>query len=279
LGPQALVFWRFAFAAPVLLAVFVASKGHLPARPSPVLVAAGAFFAIDLALWHSAIGFTTVANSTFIVATGNLCLGLTAWLVLKERPQKSWFVAFPLAIAGAFLLSQGGRGGLLGPEPLKLVGAVVAAPDWRGDLLAVGAALFASLYLLCSKVARARHDGLETIFWLSASGAAVAALVATASGEALLPAEPKYFAVPLALALLAQVLGQGLLVSGLGQLTGARVAAIFLLQPLTAAGLSVLVFGEVPGPVQIVGGAIMLLAIWHGGRAGRAQLVNTNPAG
>lgn len=273
LGPQAIVFWRFAFAAPVVLAILLVRDRKWPAPPGRALTFAAACFALDLALWHWAIDYTTVANSSFLVSMGNLCLGLTAWAVLGERPQAAWFVALPFAIGGAFLLSQGGDGGLLGASNASDVPQGARSPDWRGDLLALGAAICASLYLLGSKIARTRRDGITTIFWLCAMGAIVAAIIVIISGETFLPANWRFFAVPLALALLVQVLGQGLLVAALGEMPGARVALLFLLQPVTAAAISVLWFGEMPAPLQFVGAAAILLAIgWVGSRPPAAPL-------
>lgn len=261
LGPQGIVFWRFVFAAMTVGALLWWRDRTLPPRPSAVLLLASAFFALDLALWHWAIDYTTIANSSFLVSMGNLCLGLTAWLVLQERPAPAWFFVLPFAIGGAFLLSQGGADGLLGLEAdgRRLKGA--RTPDWRGDVLALGAAICASLYLLCSRIARDSFDGLATIYWICAGGAATAAVIVGLSDEFYWPDNTRSLAIPLLLALFVQVLGQGLLVSALGQLPSARVVLLFLLQPVTAAAISIALFGEWPTLVQLAGTAAILTAI------------------
>lgn len=268
LGPQGIVFWRFAFASAILAPLLLWRDKRLPARPSPVLALAAAAFALDLALWHWAIDVTTIANSSFLVSMGNLCLGLTAWAVLGERPHRAWFIALPFAVGGAFLLSQGGADGMLGVGT-QTSSAIETArrPDWRGDLMALGAAVCASIYLLCSKLARDRFDGLTAIFWLCALATPVAGAIVATSGENFLPADWRTMMIPLALALFVQVLGQGLLVAALGEITGARVVLLFLLQPVTAAALSIVLFGEVPGFLQLIGAAAILFAIaWASAR-------------
>ena len=84
LGPQAIAFWRYIFAIPLLFILLVAIERRMPARINGYVVLAGTFFALDIALWHWGLTLTTVANATFIVNLGNVCVGFIAWLFLKE---------------------------------------------------------------------------------------------------------------------------------------------------------------------------------------------------
>ena len=49
LGPQAIAFWRYAFALPVLFALVLLIERRLPHRPNRFIFLAGTFFADDLA--------------------------------------------------------------------------------------------------------------------------------------------------------------------------------------------------------------------------------------
>jgi len=111
LGPQAIAFWRYLFAAPVLLALVFLIERRAPRLPNRFVVMAGTFFALDMALWHWGLTLTTVSNATFIVNLGNVSVGFMAWLFLKERPTNAWFAAILLAVAGAAALSLGGEVG------------------------------------------------------------------------------------------------------------------------------------------------------------------------
>ena len=97
LGPQAIAFWRYTLALPFLFLLVIATKRRLPAKPNRFVVIAGTFFALDIGLWHWALTITTVANATFIVNLGNICAGLVAWMVLKERPTLIWLIAVMIA--------------------------------------------------------------------------------------------------------------------------------------------------------------------------------------
>ena len=203
LGPQAIAFWRYVFAIPLLFILLVAIERRMPARINGYVVLAGTFFALDIALWHWGLTLTTVANATFIVNLGNVCVGFIAWLFLKEKPKPIWFAAVLVAVIGAAALSLGGEPG--------------GKSDIRGDVLAIGAAIMVSGYMLCSKLARNRLGAMDVIFWLTVVEAVVAGFMVIISGESFMPPTLAGFAAPAFLALAAQIGGQGLIIAGLGR--------------------------------------------------------------
>ena len=161
LGPQAIALWRYIFALPILFALVLMTGKRLPPRPNVFIIVAGACFALDMALWHTSLTYTSVSNATFLVNLGNVCVGIAAWLVLRERPTAIWFVAALIALGGAAALSLGG--------------AAREQSAMGGDLLALTAACFVACYMLFSKLARRTLSGLHAIFWLSVVEAIVAA--------------------------------------------------------------------------------------------------------
>ena len=247
LGPQAIAFWRYAFALPILFLLVIVVQRRLPAKPNRFVIIAGVCFALDIGLWHWSLTFTTVANSTFLVNLGNICVGLTAWIFLKERPTPMWLLAVTIAFVGAAALSLGG------PADGKT--------DLRGDLLAIGAAVLVSGYVVASKVARRTLGGLETIFWLTLVEVLVASLLVIGFRESFLPADLSGFAVPLFLALAVQVAGQGLIITGLGHTPAAIAGVLVLVQPVVAAAISWRLFDEPLAPIQAGGGFLILLGI------------------
>lgn len=257
LGPQAIAFWRFAFAVPVLFLLVVILNRRLPSMPNKFVIIAGTCFACQIALWHWSLTLTTVANSTFIVNIGNICVGLTAWIFLKERPTATWLLAVLIAIAGAAALSLGGGEG----------GKV----DLRGDLLAFGAAILVSCYVVASKVARRSLSGIEAIFWLTFVEMLVAAMIVLAFGEDFLPASLVGFLVPLFLALVVQVGGQGLIITGLGHTPAALAGILIVVQPVVAAAISWQLFNEPLAPLQAGGGFLILVGIFISQRGRRSQ--------
>ncbi len=248
LGPQAIAFWRYIFALPLLLALLVLIEKRAPARPVWPVVIAGACFALDIGLWHWSLERTTVANATFIVNLGNAGVGLLAWLFLKERPSLIWILAGSIALAGAALLSMGGPAG--------------GKSDLSGDLLALLAAFLVAFYMLFSKVARRGLGAMDVIFWLTATEACVAFCLVLISGESLLPARAQGFVAPLFLALIVQIGGQGLIIAGLGRTPAAIAGVLILVQPVTAAAIAWRWFEEPLSGLQSVGGLLILVGVF-----------------
>ena len=260
LGPQAIAFWRYVFALPMLFLLTWGVSRRLPRRPNKYVFLAGIFFTLDIALWHWALTLTTVSNATFIVNLGNVSVGFLAWLVLKEKPSSTWFIAILLAIAGAAALSLGGGASGKG--------------DLRGDVLALGAAILVSGYIVFSKLARRDLGGLETIFWLTVTEILVAALVVIVSGETFIPVTLAGFAAPLFLAVVAHVGGQGLIVMGLGHTPTAIAGVLVLVQPVVAAAVSWVLFDEPLVAVQACGAGLILVAVWLAQQGKRPQPVD-----
>lgn len=248
LGPQAIAFWRYFLSVPILLPLVLIFNRRLPGRPNRYILLAGLFFTLDMALWHWSLTMTSVSNATFIVNLGNIGLGITAWLLLKERPSRNWFIAALLAIAGAAALSLGGDN--------------IQSGALRGDMLALLAAFFVGLYMLFSKLARRGLTGLEAIFWLSLIEACIAFPLVFLAGERLLPASPSGLLMPLALAVIVQILGQGLIVSGLGSTNTAVAGILVLAQPVVAAFVAWQLFAEPLSAVQAGGAGAILVAVW-----------------
>ena len=248
LGPQAIAMWRYIFAVPILFALVLIAKRRLPVRPQTPIIIAGICFAIDIGLWHWALERTTVANATFIVNLGNVCVGLAAWVFLRERPTLGWLVAVLIAVTGAAFLS------LAGPANGKA--------SLSGDVLALGAAILVAGYMLFSKIARLSMSALDAIFWLTLTEAVTAFFLTLAAGEALVPARLDGFAAPLFLALAVQVGGQGLIIAGLGRTPAAIAGVLVLIQPVTAAAIAWQLFDEPLNALQGFGGLLILVGVF-----------------
>lgn len=247
LGPQAIAFWRYVFALPILFLMVLLIDRRLPAKPNMFLVIAGTCFAIDIGLWHWSLTFTTVANATFLVNLGNVCVGFTAWIFLRERLNWMWLIAVLIALVGAAALSLGG--------------GADGKTDLRGDLLAVGAAIMVTGYLVASKVARRSLGGLQVIFWLTAVEIVVAGIMVMLFREDFFPADLSGFMVPLFLAIAVHIGGQGLIITGLGHTPTAIAGVLVLVQPVVAAAISWKMFDEPLAPLQAGGGFLILIAI------------------
>jgi drug/metabolite transporter (DMT)-like permease len=251
-GPVASAFWRCALAAPLLwLLVWREGRGgEVPARISRrALIAAGIFFALDLGVWHYSILFTSVANSTLLANLAPIFVTLAGWLIWKKSVTPTFLVGMFVAIGGMFVL-VGPNFGIGGTRLL-------------GDALAAFTAMFYAGYMLAIKFARDANASTARLMAWSTTITAIALLpVALLLPHPFLPAQASGWLVLFGLALITQILGQGLIAYAFAHLPASLSSVSLLIQPVMAALFAWLLFGEAIGVWQFVGGAIVLAGIW-----------------
>jgi len=249
-GPTATAFWRVALALPVLWIFF---RGPLKG-PKLLFVAAGIAFAGDLAFWHQAIRFTSVANSTLLANLASIFVTLAAWLLWRERPKPLFLVALALALGGVALLVH---------TSLSFSGTALL-----GDALGVVTAMFYAWYILAVKGLRDRGAATLQVMAVTTTLTAVILFpLALASGEQMMPSSAYGWGVLLGLALITHAAGQGLIAYALAHLPATFSSVGLLLQPVVAAFFAWVLLSEPLVALQIAGGLVVLAAIWLARRA------------
>lgn len=263
-GPCATAWWRMAFALPVFGVWLLAerrSAGRQPSAPRAGLLLAGLFFAIDLSLFHWGIMLTTVTNSTLLSNLAPVFVTFGAWWLFGQRVGWTAVGALICALAGAALLVLGRPGsGATGAHPLL------------GDSISFIAAFAYAAYQLTVNRVRQRATTVEFMWWSCLACSGVIGVIAVISGERLLPATTHGWLVVVALALVAQVIGQGLISWSLKHLPQAFSTVALLFQPLVATAIAWPLFNEVLSLPQLVGAAVLVAGIcW-------SRLTNLPPA-
>jgi drug/metabolite transporter (DMT)-like permease len=251
-GPFASAFWRCALALPFLALWALSEPKETRAMFSAdrAVVLSGLFFAGDLFFWHLSILATTVANATFIATMAPVWVAFGAWVVFREKISQSNFLGLALClIGGAALIGQS-----YSFAPARLV----------GDGYALVTSLFFGLYMLAISNARTRLGiGAGSLAFISAAITASCLLVVALLFETnLMPRSLNGWLTLLSLALVSQVLGQGLLAVALGKLPATFSSLVIFLEAVGAAALGWLVLNETLGALQLFGGALILFGIW-----------------
>jgi len=243
-GPAAAGFWRLAFALPALAVITRRATGPL-GRPSPIAALAGVMFALDLGFWHYGIKFTSVANATVLSNITPVVVTAFAWIFLKQRPRALFLLAVAVALAGVWMMAVGKAGG----------SQVLNAP--LGNLFSLSTALWYALYFLAVSQARKTEGASRVMFWSGVVGAPLILLAALALREQIMPATAAGWAACVGLGLV-HVAGQGSIAWGLGRLPTSTASVVVLVQPIVAGLMGWLLFGELLGPVQTAGMAVVL---------------------
>lgn len=246
-GPMAAGFWRLALALPFLAFVAVRqSRGQ--AFPGWALVAAialgGLFFAADLAAWHGGILRTRMANATLFGNMSSFLFVLYGFVMLRALPRAMQGFALALAAGGTFLLL--GSSYELSPE------------HFVGDLLALLAAFFYTLYLILVDRARQVMAPMPVLAVATAAGALPLLIVALAFGEQVMPGD---WTPLILLSIGSQLVGQGLLVYAMGHLPPLVIGLGFLTQPIAAAAIGWIAYDERLTAIDGVGALLICAAL------------------
>jgi drug/metabolite transporter (DMT)-like permease len=247
----AVSFYRVALASLFLLPFAGAdARASWPAmgrRHLVVMIGAGVALALHFATWIASLSHTSVASSVVLVNTAPIFAVVLARIFLGERTPGAVLVAIPLASVGAAMVALGDHAaspGSLYGNALALVGGVML-----GAYYVIGRGLRTALPL----------NAYVLGVWSTA--ALTLALLVLAFRVPFGGYSSRTWLIFLALALVPTLGGHGLTNKSLRALSAPTVGLFLLGEPLGASVMAWLLFGEIPGPWTLAGGAIVLVAL------------------
>jgi len=252
-SPSTAAIFRCAYALPVLgwLAWREDRRlGTRARRDRTVLLAAGAFFAVDLILWHHSIADVGAGLATVLANVQVVLVPLVAWALLSERPAGRVAAALPLALFGVVLISGALEHGAYGRDPAR--GAVFG--------LGAGVAYVGFLLLLRRGGADIRRPA-GPLFDATATACVICVIAGLVLGEADLSPDWPGAGWLVTLALTSQVLGWLLITTSLPRLPAALTSLLLTVQPVGSVALGALIFSESPSIVQLLGVVLILSAL------------------
>jgi drug/metabolite transporter (DMT)-like permease len=246
-GPSASAFWRMALASPFLFLIAKGARQRLTLPRNALywtMLLSGAFFALDLAAWHIGILQTKLANATLFANAASLLFPLWGFLIARSWPGRREGFAFVLSVAGTVLLL--GRSAELSRETLI------------GDLLCLAAGIFYTAYLIVIVRAREEMPSWTLLAWSTLATAPPLLLIAVGLGEQIMPVN---WTPVIALAVVSQLIGQGLMVYVLGRVSPLLFGLALLTQPIVSAALGWGLYGETLATADWIGAALIAAAL------------------
>ncbi len=187
-------------------------------------------FAASLSLWAWSLTQTSVANSTLLNNMMPIFTTLGAWLLLGQRFKTKFLLGMALAIIGAIAIAF---------EDLQ-----VADNNIVGDVAALLAAMLSATSILSLEQLRAKFSTSIIMLWTSLIGSLFIFPIVLFSKGPLFPTSWVVWSAVIALALISQFIGQGLLTYSLARFSSGFVAVSMLAIPVIAAILAMLIFSE-----------------------------------
>jgi drug/metabolite transporter (DMT)-like permease len=210
-------------------------------------IGAGLLFGVNVAFFFTALKHTSVADASLITALAPVLILVVAGPLFGERLRWRDLVLTAIVIGGVVLVVLGSS----------------ARPEWSlfGDLLAVGALVSWAAYFVASKQARV-HVGtvqFQTGVMLGA-GVVVTVAVAISGSPLVLPRGDDWIWL-MAFVLVPGAVGH-LLMSWSHRYVDVSVSSLIVVaQPVVSTLAAAVLLSETLGALQLLGGAVVLMAI------------------
>ena len=253
--PTSAAFWRLLMAIPLLILwqAYDIRKNKGKATPQlnvkdmkPFIIV-GFFFALDLTMWHWSVKLTSVANSTLLANMAAIFTAVGGFLFFGERFSKTFIGGMMLALLGAMSLM--GHSFELAPENLS------------GDVLGLITAVAYAGYMIFSAKARQKFSTVSIVLGTAVFGCIFLFPLAINETGLFMPSSLMGWWPLIALAWFTHVVGQSLIVYALAHLPAAFGSITLLIQPLVAAVLAWILFGEFLSIYHFVGAALIISGI------------------
>ena len=242
--------WTVLLMTPVVLGKTDIRKELFSVSRKHLLLSAlsGLFLAAHFALWFESLYHTTVASSTTIVCTEVIWVSIGFCLFLGGKLSRKALSAIAVTIAGSLLIawSDSGSGG----------------NHLYGDILSLLAAIAVAIYTLIGRIVRKDlSTSVYTYILYIACALTLLAFCATLGNsltESLFGFGPSPIVIGAMLALFSTILGHSIFSWCLKYFSPSFVSASKLCEPVAAAAMAAVLFGEIPTVLQLLGGAMIL---------------------
>lgn len=206
----------------------------------------GLFLAAHFVLWFESLQHTSVASSTTIVCTEVVWVALGFCLFLRGKMTIPAVLAIIISLSGSLLIALSDSS----------TGAGV-----YGDILALLAAISVAVYTLLGRVVRKTLSTLVYTYIVYATCAVALLITCALQGHSLVAYGISPVIVGLLLAVFSTVLGHSVFTWCLKYFSPAFVSASKLCEPVVAAIFAGILFSEIPGWIQILGGVLVISGV------------------
>lgn len=240
--------WTVLLLTPVVLSKYRKELFALRMRELGFCALAGVFFAFHLYVWFESLLHTSISSSTVLVSTEVVFAAFGYLVFFGKRIKRVEITAIAIAFAGSIIIAMadnGGGGGAL----------------W-GDILALLAAALSAFYTL---IGTRQREHISTtvytyvLYWASFLTLLILDMV---TGTPLFGYQPVDWVMSLCLAVFCTLLGHSVFSWSLKYLAPTYVSTAKLAGPVSAALAALILFGEVPGALQLIGGAVVLGGVY-----------------
>lgn len=255
-----IAFWRLTIAGIVLAVMLFGIKRvfsfNLIKKNLRNLFILSFFLGLHFIFFISAVKDTTILNATVLVNTTPIFSLFLSSFLYKVKPSSLAVLGIALAFIGVCIIAHA-------ETQTTSASSNNFSPRLKGDLEATLAAVLEAFFLTYGRKIRSRMDTISTmlpIYFLAAMMVGVLGL-AFVNKTLELPTTMESLLQLIGLGVLPTAVARTLAFSSLSNLKSFETATMALLEPLGATSLGIVLFGELPIPIFIVGTALILAGI------------------
>ncbi|MBE9097431.1 DMT family transporter [Tychonema sp. LEGE 07203] len=208
----------------------VEGRSNYTLRDVMLLTAVGVVSSASLGFWAWSLTQTNVANSTVLRNLTPLFTTLGGWLLLGRHFDSRFLLGLVVALSGGIAI---------GTTDLQTAG-----DNFAGDIAAILSAMFYAANLLLAEHLRTKFPATTILMWRCFIGSILVLPLVVLAGDRVFPYSWQGWLAVIALAVICQAFGQGLLIHSLGTLSSGFVALFLLLEPVITAIIAWMLFAE-----------------------------------
>jgi drug/metabolite transporter (DMT)-like permease len=244
MSAQSIIFYRVSFAFILLFAVFLVS-GNLKIiglrKNKSYLLLFGILQICTMVSYFISIMNASVSIAVLLLSTAPVYVTIFSPWILKEKIRQKGVIALVLSIVGILLIV----------DPGKLEFTLFSI----GILAGISSGIFYAFQIMTSKYVSATYSGYSQALW----SFLVAAIILMPVGAVPLEVVSSNIIYLLLLAIFPTILSVSLYFNGLKKVKAQSASILGLIEPISAVFFAVLILGEQISPLEITGGALILI--------------------
>lgn len=210
----------------------------------------GFFLAMHFMAWVTSLEYTSVLISGVLVTTSPIWVALMEVFILRARLSRMVIAGLILAMTGGVIIGISGGGALF-----------EGADSMRGALLATTGAITVAAYLIIGRRLRGSVSLTPYIWSVYSIAALIVGIILIITSTPVTGYTADGYLWVLACGLVPQLLGHSALNYALGYLPATYISLSTQTEPLLSALAAFIIFSEMPGWAQVVGGLVILSGV------------------
>ena len=238
-----MAFFRMGIAAVIMLPIVLIKNRQelfsLSKKELLLSMLSGVFLGLHFIAYFLSLDYTSIASSTTLACTEVFFVAFALVFYFKETVSKQAWLGIIVAFSGSVIIALSDLGS--------------GKDMFRGDLIALFAALLMAVYTVIGKVVRKNVTTNTYTFIVYGMAAVTVACAALVTKTELFAVNGRILLCAAGTAIVCTLLGHSIFSWGLKYVQASYVSNAKMLSPVYATVFGIILFGEIPGILGVLG--------------------------